>query len=381
MADYRRTEIVSGLFIVLAAAVFGLFAFQVGGLGVPQIVRGARLVCYAQFTDIKSLEKGAKVTVGGERVGKVTSVRLVEATLGPEQYDLLTRTDGPEAFPGVEPGMQHQIVEVEFELDQKDLKLDEKTATISLAQDGLLGAHYLKLDPGYWSGPGPQTIFKSNLAQNDRVQVAVRGTGGLDDLIAAAQPVVRKVEGILSKIDDEILTDAAIEDLSGAIVDARILVQNLKMLSDREDPLGIHQKLVEPANQFIVSAEDAIHMFQDEVQGPEGRVNRILNNLAQTTDEFQDRLDAVQSDLQDLLQTATGMLTENRANIADIVRRLRRVMWEAEMTLRKIRANPALLFLGDDEKMLEATMVDESGLRRTGRARPYEQRDESDDGS
>ena len=153
------------------------------------------------------------------------------------------------------------------------------------------------------------------------------------------------------------------------------------MLSDREDPLGIHQKLVEPANQFIVSAEDAIHMFQDEVQGPEGRVNRILNNLVQTTDEFQDRLDAVQSDLQDLLQTATGMLTENRANIADIVRRLRRVMWEAEMTLRKIRANPALLFLGDDEKMLEATMVDESGLRRTGRARPYEQRDESDDGS
>ncbi|MHC4448297.1 MAG: MlaD family protein, partial [Planctomycetota bacterium] len=116
MADYRRTEIVSGLFIVLAVAVFGLFAFQVGGIGVPEIVRGARLVCYAQFTDIKSLEKGAKVTVGGEPVGKVTKVQLVEATLGPEQYDLLTRAYGAEAFPGVEPGMQHQIVEVEFEL-------------------------------------------------------------------------------------------------------------------------------------------------------------------------------------------------------------------------------------------------------------------------
>ena len=106
MADYRRTEIVSGLFIVLAVAVFGLFAFQVGGLGVPEIVRGARLVCYAQFTDIKSLEKGAKVTVGGEPVGKVTSVRLVEATLTPEQYELLKRPYGPETFPGVEAGMQ-----------------------------------------------------------------------------------------------------------------------------------------------------------------------------------------------------------------------------------------------------------------------------------
>ena len=388
MADYQRTEIVSGLFIVLAVAVFALFAFQVGGLGIPEIVRGARLVCYAQFTDIKSLEDGAKVTVGGEHVGKVTSVRLVEATLGLEQYDLLTRAYGPEAFPGVEPGMQHQIVEVEFELDHEDLKLDEATAAVSLAQDGLLGTHYLKLDPGYWSGPGPQTIFKSDLAQKDRVQVAVRGTGGLDDLIAAAQPVVRKVDRILGKVDSQVLTDenlvhvsTLLENLAGAVTDARTLVDNLNMMTDREDPLGIQQKLIEPANRLIVSGEEAIRMLRGEINGPEGRVNRILANLADATDDLEGRLNALQGDMQELMGTATGILSENRADIAEIVRRLRRTMWQVEMAARKVRANPSVLVFGDDEKLLEATMIDEGALRRTGRARPYEQRDESDDGS
>jgi ABC-type transporter Mla subunit MlaD len=315
-------------------------------------------------------------------------VQLVEATLGPEQYDLLTRAYGAEAFPGVEPGMQHQIVEVEFELDQKDLKLDATTAAVSLAQDGLLGTHFLKLDPGYWSGPGPQTIFKSDLAKQDRVEVGVRGAGGLDDLIAAAQPVVRKVESILGKVDSQVLTDenlvyvdTMLENLAGAVTDARTLVDNLNMMTDREDPLGIQQKLVEPANRLIVSGEEAIRMLRGEIKGPEGRVNRILDNLADATDDLEGRLDALQGDMQELMGTATGILSENRADIAEIVRRLRRTMWQVEMAARKVRANPSVLVFGDDEKMLEATMIDEGGLRRTGRARPYEQRDESDDGS
>ncbi len=66
--------------------------------------------------------------------------------------------------------------------------------------------------------------------------------------------------------------------------------------------------------------------------------------------------------------------------MAEIVRRLRRTMWQAEMVARKIRANPSVVIWGDDEPDLEATEIDESAIRRTGRARPYRQRDESDDG-
>jgi hypothetical protein len=51
--------------------------------------------------------------------------------------------------------------------------------------------------------------------------------------------------------------------------------------------------------------------------------------------------------------------------------------WELEMALRKVRANPAVVLFGDDEERLEAERRDDSGLRSRGRARPYEQRDES----
>ncbi len=59
MADYRGSEIVSGLFIVLAVVVFGLFAFNVGGFRLPAVFRGKGLTCHAHFSDIKRLEKGA----------------------------------------------------------------------------------------------------------------------------------------------------------------------------------------------------------------------------------------------------------------------------------------------------------------------------------
>ena len=75
-----------------------------------------------------------------------------------------------------------------------------------------------------------------------------------------------------------------------------------------------------------------------------------------------------------------NVLVENRPEVAETMRRLRRTMWEAEMAMRKIRANPAFLLFGDDEQLLDSNPYDESELRRTGRARPYNQRDESNDG-
>ncbi len=285
MADYRRSEIVSGLFIVLAVAVFGLFAFNVGGFELPRIMRGESLVCYANFTNVSSLEKGAKVSVGGRLVGKVTKLSIAEEELTQSEYERMVEVSGTDAFPGLEAGMKRQVVEVEFELTDETLKLDAETARVSLVQDGLLGTHYLTLDPGYWRDAGPETIFMSDLmTQDDRVEIKVRGSGGLDELIAAARPIVKKIDAAITKLNEEILRDLS------------------------------------------------------------------------------------------------GILSENRADVAEIVRRLRRTMWQAEMAARKIRANPSVVIWGDDEPDLEAIEIDESGIRRTGRARPYRQRDESDDG-
>ena len=51
-------------------------------------------------------------------------------------------------------------------------------------------------------------------------------------------------------------------------------------------------------------------------------------------------------------------------------------MWEAELLVRKLRANPAFLLFGDDEVDYRVEPTDASRLLRSGRAKPFGQRDE-----
>ena len=140
MADYRRSAIVPGLFIVLAVAVFGLFAFNVGGFELPRIMRGESLVCYANFTNVSSLEKGAKVSVGGRLVGKVTKLSIAEEELTQSEYERMVEVSGTDAFPGLEAGMKRQVVEVEFELtDAGTAALDTADAAADRALESLAG--------------------------------------------------------------------------------------------------------------------------------------------------------------------------------------------------------------------------------------------------
>ena len=99
-------------------------------------------------------------------------------------------------------------------------------------------------------------------------------------------------------------------------------------------------------------------------------------DLALTYDHHDIGLAALETELGGALRGARGLISDNRAEVAEATRRLRRTMWQAEMALRKIRANPAYLLFGDAEPDLEAGPVDHSALWRSGRARPYEQRDE-----
>jgi hypothetical protein len=53
-------------------------------------------------------------------------------------------------------------------------------------------------------------------------------------------------------------------------------------------------------------------------------------------------------------------------------------MWEMEVAMRKVRANPATILFGDSERILEVEPSDEGDRMQRGRARPFSQRGESD---
>src|SRR5687767_5057423 len=106
MAEYRRHEVVTGAFILLAVAAFSLFAFKIGRWELLDAFQGPSLRCVTFLDDVKTLTKGGKVTAAGRVVGSVTELKLVERAV--DESDLLhLATLGGRA--DVKPGQLRQI--------------------------------------------------------------------------------------------------------------------------------------------------------------------------------------------------------------------------------------------------------------------------------
>ena len=391
MTDYRKSEIVTGLFVCLAIVVFCLIAFRVGQFDLMGLLKGEVVACRAYFTDVKTLEPGSAVEVGGQPVGKITVVRMVEKPLTKAQVDLIRSFSEWKAASSLREGMIRQLIEVQFELSDARLKVDTSTAVVSLSAASLLAPHKLALDPGVWAAdqppdwpparePGPD-------GEPEPVLIATQEQTGFDELIAMTKPIMKNIDAVLSRVNgildetekagglakvitrlDEFLGDSG--KLVTEIADSLVTDENAKNL---EQTL---RNLEEASRAGARMTTEASALF-DRNRDP--RLHDFLDALAVNARELRGRLDALQSALETVLEGTGGVINDNRANVAESIRRLRRTMWHAEMALRKIRANPAVLFFGDDETDYEAREVDESAPRHGGRAPPFGARDETID--
>lgn len=73
MAVHTRYELGVGLLLVVAAAVLGLMALQLGALD----RMGDRVLLTVEFSDVNGLTEGAVVAVAGVRVGEVEQLHIV----------------------------------------------------------------------------------------------------------------------------------------------------------------------------------------------------------------------------------------------------------------------------------------------------------------
>lgn len=409
MSDYRKHEILSGLFILAAVVVFTLFAFKVGDVDVLAFLRGDVLECEAYFQNAGSIDAGSKVVVAGRRVGQVTAVSLVP----PDQLSDHARE-----------GRIEPLVKVSFEIEDQSVVIDQATARVVLTRDGLLGGQFLQLRPGTWPADKPPTKSQ-RAAMTEPVVIQVGQEPGIQDVIAQAVPVIENVNLLLadlqktvSTINTKIISDdeavgvlSVVANLNSTIGQSRDLIKRLTELTALEHPDGLHQRVLLPMQKLIENADKDVNELTDILKNQTlASVNRILKDgeetmtlAKQSLTEFNDilkqsnpKIQTVLDDLkttvgkldgylrtiaenaEKLLKNLDGTVTENRPDVRETVRRLRRTMWQAEMALRKIRSNPAVLLLGDNEKDLEAEPSDQSILRIEGRARPYGQRDERD---
>ena len=391
MTDYRKSEIVTGMFVCLAIVVFCLFAFRVGSFDLLGLLKGEVVACRAYFIDVKTLEPGSVVKVGGQPVGKITVVRMIEKPLTRAQVDILRNLSEWKAASNLREGMIRQLIEVEFELSEPRLKIDTSTAAVSLSAASLLAPHNLALDPGEWAADQPpdwpprQRLGPDG--EPEPVLIATQEQTGFDELVAMTKPIMKNIDAVLTRLGG-ILDET---DKAGGIA---------KVITRLDEFLGDTGKLVTEIADSLVTDENAKNLEQtlrhleeasragarltteasalfDRNRDP--RLHDFLDALAVNARELGGRLDAIQSDLESVLESAGGVVNDNRADVAESIRRLRRTMWQAEMALRKIRANPAVLFFGDDETDYEAREVDESAPRHGGRAPPFGARDETID--
>jgi len=184
-----------------------------------------------------------------------------------------------------------------------------------------------------------------------------------------------------------------------------------------DGPRGVRSLLVMPANQLLGSAQESLSLIQGQletemfprlrslldggmdalkdtrtaIQRVDGlvevnapHVNKIMMELATAMDGLVHRLDRTEAMVQELgaemkrlLSSSNHTISENRAEIAEMLRSFRRMAWEFEIFSRKLRSNPGVLIWGDDEVPLEALPTDQERHRRAGRAAPFDQREEN----
>lgn len=115
----RTTEILVGLFMIIAIAAFAVLAIKVSGL--TSNFSGSNYTVTADFDNVGSLKVNAPVKLAGVRIGSVASI----------SYD-------PQSF--------RAVVTMQIEDKVNNLPLD---SSASILTEGLLGANYVGIGPGF----------------------------------------------------------------------------------------------------------------------------------------------------------------------------------------------------------------------------------------
>lgn len=394
MDSTRKNEIITGLFVVAAVVVFTLFAFNIVPVNLPFVGEDEGVACESRFMHIGGLRVGDRVVFAGKPVGRVTGQRIIA-------------DDMPQTLSDGSTQLQQQMILVSYVLTEPSLRLNSAAATVRIEQDGLLGRDFLSLDPGPVSGKDELLI--NNITQQPLV-IQAEEAAGLAALVDTAIPVLEEAEAVLARVNNDILHESNTTAIRKSIADAEATVASIRTIMDRDEPDSLFALVTQPMNVFLNRGSEAIDNIESRLlnntftetekllqQGQttakklEGLTDKIDNHLDDRWPEIEkavdDLVDAAQAletqvnrlgdDASLLMNDTRRMVNENRPELREATRRLRRTLFEAEMTLRKVRADPSVLLFGDDEKDFAADPTDEAWLIRTGRAQPYTQRDEA----
>lgn len=378
VANYQRNEIVPGLFVLAAGAVFTLFAFRIGRWQVLNFLKGDRVACRAVFDEVKTLAVGAKVSVAGRRVGEVSGLRWTETPYTQQDLDQLARQLG--SVPdGLRAGARHLVVEVAFDLTDRELRLQPDAAQVALLQDGLLGNYFLDLYPGHWEpAREPATILRAELPEP--VTLRARRVAGIDAMAATLGDAIRSIQSLVETLHEGVLSESNRDNLGGMLQALRQASDAFATLLRSDNEAGVEANALRPLRRVFDGAADTLTQLRDRLLAQTlPQAERTLEQAQQSARAIETAVGTARTDLERVMAQVETALLEVRPDLAESARRLRESLWQAELALRKIRLDPSVLLFGGGEQDLEARSQP-GNPAPNGRARIYRQRDERADG-
>ncbi len=284
--EYTRTEVRTGILIVIATALAALVIFIVGDF---RNLFTPKLVLEVVFDETSGLKQFAEVRHAGVEIGEVRGIRLTKEKRPRVVLELVVRRDA-----GIQQGAQGRI----------------KTL-------GFLGERYVEIAPPPKGGP--------LLAEGGRISGVA--TAQLEDLGPILDDMVVNIREARAQMDSLLGDESFRKDLKEAVRRASDLTEELKStLSENRAEL----------KQTLRHARSASGEVDTLLKERRDEISAAIEDLA----SIADKMDRTADDLDALAKKSRGIVDRNESNIEGTITDLRSTARNVRDLSGDLKKNP-----------------------------------------
>lgn len=362
----QRNNVLAGLFLVAGVVLAVAMSFVLSDARERLTPMTDYVIRFAMSDGTVGLKPGSSVLLGGQPVGRVTSVTLP-----------------------IGDSKERASIDIGVAIRSDVILYDDAQVYLEKPLLGTLTSINIA-SMGSGTDPSKTRGASSRLEEGETIAgglappsfLAQAGLGPeevsrVKDIVQRAQDTVKKVDSIVGKATPDV--DAVIADMRAAAAGIRDAVQTITQRvpawSERIDSTTAS---VQTAANDVQSATKGLPALRDEASGlitdarsmiSENRpaVSRIVDNADEAAQRFAEQAGPIAKDARETLQKASALADRLDTLVATEEPNIRRVLANArlasdqlKLTMIEVRAQPWRLLLRPDTKELETELLYDS---------------------
>jgi len=351
--EYYKTEVKSGCFLALAAAVLIALLFWLGGGG---SYVGESTTYVARFTNVSQIRNNSPIFMFGKNVGRISDTRV-----------------------------RNEYAEVVCEI-RSDIKVYENAKFVA-KQINVLGQLFVFLEPGTaeqgWDLISPvaqDTPDQEAIRKRKRLQIpGIIGTS-LEAIMQNTQDVTKnanktivifneKQADLLDAITNISNEFAAVAKKTNENFDETMEQVTLTLKNVEEITANLKEFLTQNKTQFeelLKVSSDTLTVSKEQIKQNGEEMKKLISSLqTQLDSNVQVLLENLTTLTKDIDETIIG----NRRTIFDTMKNIREISENLKVLSLRLSADPSLLIFGSDDEPTDFDSQNERSreLRDKGR--------------